>query len=93
MHLSDYEKQKVLVRIGRWLRHRPLSILNFVRNVLWFVFVKDLMLTTIEERFYKNCRGYVKHLWIVNKSLAQARMGDSITTEQLLENIKERERQ
>lgn len=90
MHISDYKKQRVVVRIWRWLRHRPLSILNFCCNVLWFVFVKDLRLTTQEIEFYKNNWDYIKHLWHINRALAYIRMGNCITTEQFIENIEER---
>ena len=86
---SNYQQQKFYIKIYRWLKYKPLYLIKFISNVLYFIFEKDLCLTTQEERLHKNAKGYIGHLWRTNMAIADYDMGNCLTTEELLCNLKE----
>lgn len=92
---SDYQRQPFHVRAYRWLRHKPLACVRFVADVLSWATGNpywrqhhasyEKLLATVTQNEELTFRQWISHLWTMQQSEAEYRMGDYLTTEAMLE--------
>jgi hypothetical protein len=80
-----YQSQRWLIRVGRWLRWKPLFALwSLWVILLWYIggaHIPD------EERIWLGTRReYTRHLWTLGCSLADCKMKNYVTCDELLDD-------
>jgi hypothetical protein len=81
--LSEYNSKPWPIRLYRWLKWRPWFFVLFCYWILWWA-LKGAKLPedrwqTIDRPIFPTRRSFVSHLWTISASMADHRMGNSIS--------------
>jgi len=83
-----YQFQPRSVKVYRYLRYRPASILAFLWSTTKWVFCGAKPIDW-GDGFVMNRREAVKHLWIIHKSTSQCNMGHWFTMDEIMKELRD----
>ena len=83
---TPYESKPLPTRVYLWLRWRPVYFFRFCWWTLsWALHgaqLPDMKYESIDRLVFPTHRSFVEHLWTMSRSMADFKMGNSLTLEE-----------
>lgn len=83
-----YRNQSRFMKIYLWIKYRPLYFLIGCGYIFLWIITGCLFYKELKE-FYKNRWDYCKYILFMQKNLAHAKMGNYVTINEILDELKQ----
>jgi hypothetical protein len=86
---NTYKHLPAWKKVLLWVRYRPSSIVNFLFEVAIYL-AQGAPIEFLDRGWPRSRRAWIGHLWTANKSIYHVRIGDNMTTQELIDELRSR---